>query len=92
VSRGIFGSEREEVKGDWRRLHNEELHNLSSLADVVCIIESRNMDWAGHVALMKEMKMHEHYLQGNLKEQDPLEDLTIDEMITLRLILKKWRE
>jgi hypothetical protein len=55
VSRGIFGCERVEIKV-WRRLRNEELHNLSSVPDVVCMIESRNMGWAGHVALMKEMK------------------------------------
>jgi hypothetical protein len=50
VLRGIFGSKRDDVKGDWRKLHNEELHNLYSSPNIIKMIKSRRMRWAGHVA------------------------------------------
>jgi hypothetical protein len=50
VLRGIFGPKRDEVRGDWRKLHNEELHNLYSSANTIRTIKSRRMRWAGHVA------------------------------------------
>jgi hypothetical protein len=46
----ILCSKREEVKGDWRKLHNEELHNLYSSPNIIIMIKSRRMGWAGHVA------------------------------------------
>jgi hypothetical protein len=52
VLRGIFGPRRDEVMGGWRRLHNEELHNLYSLPSMIRTIKSRRMRWAGHVAQM----------------------------------------
>jgi len=52
----IFGSEREEVAGGWRRLHNEELHNLYASQNVIRAIKSRRMRWAGHVAHVGEMR------------------------------------
>jgi hypothetical protein len=48
--RGIFGSKRGEVTGGWRKLHNEELHNLYSSPSIIRMIEKRRMRWAGHVA------------------------------------------
>ena len=54
VLRRIFGSRRDEVKGEWRRLHNEELNDLYSSPNIVRVIKSRRMRWAGHVALMGE--------------------------------------
>jgi hypothetical protein len=51
VLRGIFGPKREEVTGEWRKLHNEELHDLYCSPTVVWVIKSRIMKWAGHVAL-----------------------------------------
>jgi hypothetical protein len=48
--RRIFGSKREEVMGDWRKLHSEELHNLYSLSSIMRMIKLRRMRWAGHVA------------------------------------------
>jgi hypothetical protein len=53
VLRRIFGSKRDEVTGDWRKLHNEELHNLYS-SSIIRAIRSRKVRWAGHVARMKE--------------------------------------
>ena len=52
VLRRIFGPRRNEVTGDWRRLHNEELNDLYSSANIVRVIKSRRMRWAGHVARM----------------------------------------
>jgi hypothetical protein len=51
--RKIFGPKREE-DGSWRKLHNDELHSLSSSPNVVRVIEARRMRWAGHVARMGE--------------------------------------
>jgi hypothetical protein len=47
----IFGLKREE-DGSWRKLHNDELHNLYSSPNIVMVIKSRRMRWAGHVARM----------------------------------------
>jgi hypothetical protein len=52
VLRRIFGSKRDEVTGDWRKLHNEELHNLYSSTNVIRMIKARMMTWTGHVARM----------------------------------------
>jgi hypothetical protein len=50
VLRRIFGLKRDEVMGDWRKLHNEELRNLYSLLNIIRMIKSRRMRWAGRVA------------------------------------------
>jgi hypothetical protein len=52
VLRRIFGTKSDEMTGGWRKLHNEELHNLYSSPSIIRIIESRRMRWAGHVARM----------------------------------------
>ena len=54
VLRRIFGPRRDEVTGEWRRLHNKELNDLYSSPNIVRVIKSRRMRWAGHVALMGE--------------------------------------
>jgi hypothetical protein len=58
VLRKIFGFRRDEVTGDWRNLHNEELNDLYFLPDIVRVIKSRIMRWAGHVALWGRGKAH----------------------------------
>jgi hypothetical protein len=58
VLRRIFGPKRNEVRGEWRKLHNEELHNLYSFPDIIRQIKSRRMRWAGHVARMGEESIH----------------------------------
>jgi hypothetical protein len=56
VLRRIFGPKRDEVTGGWKKLHNEELRDLYSSPNIIRIIKSRRMRWAGHVAQMgKEM-------------------------------------
>jgi len=54
VLRRIFGPRREEVTGEWRRLHNAELNDLYTSPNIVRVIKSRRMRWAGHVASMAE--------------------------------------
>jgi hypothetical protein len=56
VLRRLFGPKRDEVTGSWRKLHNEELHNLYSLPSIIRMINSRRMTWAGHVAGMGEKR------------------------------------
>jgi hypothetical protein len=54
VLRRVFGPEKDEVTGEWRKLHNEELSDLYSLPNIVRVVKSRRMRWAGHVARMGE--------------------------------------
>jgi len=54
VLRRVFGPKRDEVTGKWRKLHNEELNDLYSLPNIVRVVKSRRMRWAGHVARMGE--------------------------------------
>jgi hypothetical protein len=52
VLRRVFGPKRDEVTGEWRKLHNEELNDLYSLLHIVRVVKSRRMRWAGNVARM----------------------------------------
>jgi hypothetical protein len=54
VLRRIFGPKRDEVTGEWRKQHNEELNDLYSLPNIVRVVKSRRMRWAEHVARMGE--------------------------------------
>jgi hypothetical protein len=56
VLRRIFGPKRDEVTGEWRKLHNEELRDLYSSPSIIRISKSRRMRWAGHVARMGEKR------------------------------------
>jgi hypothetical protein len=56
VLRGIFGPKRDEVTGDWRKLHNEELHDLYSSPSIIKIMKARRMRWAGHIARTGEKR------------------------------------
>jgi hypothetical protein len=71
VLRRIFGSRREE-DGSWIKLHNDELHNLYSLPNIVRVIKSRRMRWAGHVARMGEGRGVYWVLVGRLAGKRPL--------------------
>ena len=50
VLRRVFGSKRDEVAGEWRKLHNEEIRDLYALHSILRVVKSRRMRWAGHVA------------------------------------------
>jgi len=64
VLRRIFGPRRDEVTGEWRRLHNEELNDLYSSTSIVWVIKSRRMRWVGHVARMGEERGVYRFLVG----------------------------
>jgi hypothetical protein len=72
VLKGIFGLERDEVTGEWRKLHNEELNNLHSSLNIVPVIKSRRMRWAGHVARMVEGRGVYRVLVGKPEGRRPL--------------------
>jgi hypothetical protein len=67
VLRGIFGPKRDEVTGEWRKLHSGELHNLYSSLDIIREMKSKRMRWAGHVARMGEGRNVYRVLLGNLE-------------------------
>jgi hypothetical protein len=72
VLRRIFGPKRDEVTGEWRKLHKEELHNLYSSADIIRQVKSRRMRWAGHVARMGEERKVYKVLVGKPEGKIPL--------------------
>ena len=72
VLRRIFGPRRDEVTGEWRRLHNEELNDLYSSPNIVRAIKSRRMRWAGHVARMVEEREVYRVLVGKPEGRRPL--------------------
>jgi hypothetical protein len=71
VLRRIFGSKRDEVTGEWRKLHIEELHDLYSSPSIIRIIKSRRIRWAGHVACMGEKRSAYRLLVGNPEGKRP---------------------
>jgi hypothetical protein len=72
VLRKIFGPKREE-DGSWRKLHNDELHDLYSSPNIVRVIKSRRIRWAGHVACMGEGSGVYSVLVGRPEGKRPLE-------------------
>jgi len=72
VLRRIFGPKRDEVAGEWRKLHNEELIDLYSLPNIVRVIKSRRMKWVGHVALMGQGRGMHRVLVGKPETKRPL--------------------
>jgi hypothetical protein len=72
VLRRIFGPRRDEVTGDWRRLHNGELNDLYCTPNIVWVIKSRRMRWAGHVARMDEKRGVYRNLVGKPEGKRPL--------------------
>jgi hypothetical protein len=73
VMKEIFGPKRDDITGEWRKLHNGELHNLYSSADIIRQIKSRRMRWAGHVARMGEGRNVYGVLVGKPKGKRLLE-------------------
>jgi hypothetical protein len=86
VLRKIFGPKRDEVTGGWRKLHNEELHNLYSSPRIITMIKSRRMKCAEHVARMGRKGMHIGYWWERQKERDHWEDHDIGGWIILKYI------
>jgi hypothetical protein len=72
VLRRIFGPKRDEVTGEWRKLHNEELHNVYLSPDIIRQVKSRRMRGAGHVARMGEERKVYKVLVGKPEGKRPL--------------------
>jgi hypothetical protein len=91
VLRRIFGTKRDEITGGWRKLHNEELHNMYYSPSIIRTM-SRKMRSAGHVASMGRKGMHIRVLWETQKERYHQED--VDGKIILKWILEipRWHE
>jgi hypothetical protein len=72
VPRKIFGLKRDEVTGKWRKLHNEELNDLVSSSNIVRLIKSRRMRWAGHIARICKGNVHTEFRWGKSEGKVPL--------------------
>jgi hypothetical protein len=72
VLRRIFGPKRDEVSGEWKKLHNEVLHDLYSSPSIIRLIKSRRMRWVGHVAQMVVKTNAYRLLVGKPERKRPL--------------------
>jgi len=90
VLRRIFGPRKDEVTGEWSKIHNEELNDLYSSTNIVRVITSRRMRWAGHVARMGEERGCIGSWWGNWRERDHWRDLGVDGWIILGWISRRW--
>jgi hypothetical protein len=87
VLRKIFWHKRDEVRGEWRRLHKDELYDLCFSPNTIWVIKSRRLRWARHLARMGKRR---GFYCGDLMERDNLEFLGVDGRIILKWIFKKW--
>jgi len=90
VLRRIFGPRRDDVTGEWRRLHNEELNDMYSSPNTVRVIQSRRMRWAGHVACMGEERGVYRVLVGKPEGKRPLRRPRRRWGIILGWISRRW--
>src|SRR5215469_3285546 len=72
VLRRVFGPKRDEMRGEWRKLHNEELNDLHSSPSIVRVVKSRRMRWAEHVARIREERGVHRVLVGKQEGKRPL--------------------
>jgi hypothetical protein len=93
VLRRIFRPKRDEIKGKWGKLHNEKLNDLYSPSNIICIIKSRRIKWAGHVASIEEMRGADWVLVGkpNGKRQIGRPRLRWEDNIKLDLQDVGWK-
>jgi hypothetical protein len=92
VLRKVFGPKKDEVTGEWRKLHNEELSDLYFLPNIMRVVKSRRMRWARHVARMRRGEVCTGFWFGNPRERDHWRDPDVDGRIILRWIFRKWEE
>jgi hypothetical protein len=89
VLRRVFGPKRDEVTGEWRKLHIEELNDLYSLPNIVRVVKSRRMRWVEHVACMGGIEVCTGCWWGGLRERGHWGDQDLDGRIILRWIFRK---
>jgi len=87
--RRIFGPKRDEVTGEWKRLHNEAPNDVYSSPNIVRVTKSRRIRWAEHVARMDEERVCIGCWWGNRREGDHWGDLGVDGWI-LGWISRRW--
>jgi len=92
VLRRVFEPKRDELTGEWRKLHNEELSDMYSLPNIVRVVKSRRMKRAGHVARMGRGEGCTGFWWGNLRERDHWGGPDADGRIILRWIFRKLGE
>jgi hypothetical protein len=90
VLRRIFGARRDEVRGEWRKLHIEEFNDLYSSPNIVWVIKYKKMRWVGHVARMGRGEVHTGFWWGKVRERDHLEDSGLEGRIILRWIIRMY--
>jgi hypothetical protein len=90
VSRRVFRPKRDEVTEEWKKLHNEELRDLYSLPNIVLVVKSKRMGWAGHVARMGEGRGVHRFLVGKPEGNSLWGDPDADGRTILRWIFRKW--
>jgi hypothetical protein len=91
VLRRIFRPKRDEVTGDWRKLYNEELHNVYSSPNIIRMNKSRRIGWAGHVARMGETRNAYRMLVGKPEGKRPLGRPTRRWVNNIKINLKEIR-
>ena len=89
VLRRIFGPKRDEVTGEWRKLHNEELNDLYCSPNIFRVIKSRRMRWPGHVASTGYSRDRQKVLVGKPEGKKPLRRPR-RRWIILKWIFRKW--
>jgi hypothetical protein len=92
VLRRIFGPKRDEVTGDWRKLHNEEFRDLYSSPSIIRINWSRRIRWAGHIARMEIRRTRKGYWWKSQRERGHKEYQDVGGWIILVWILERWDE
>ena len=90
VLSNIFGPKRDEVTGEWRKIHNEELNDLYASPSTVRVIKSRRMRYGGMWHVWGIGEAYTGFWWGNLREREHLGDPGVDGRILLRWIFRKW--
>jgi len=90
VLRRLFGPKMDDVTLEWKKLRNDNLNDFYSSPNIVRVIKSRRMRWAGHVARVGRGEAYTGFWRGNLKERDHLEYPGFDESIILKWNFRMW--
>jgi hypothetical protein len=80
---------KDEVTGDWWKIHNEELNDLYCLPKIFRVIESRRMIWAGHVGRMEKSEAYTKFWWEDLRERDRLGDPVVEGRIMFKMDIQK---